>query len=204
MVVAWDKFYTQVQPYVPGCPEIVMDEHLRRAAVDFCARSEVWRFDIEPRQTFPGVSDYYLDTPNHGRLEDVTHLFLEGRRLDRIADLYEQPNPQVPDTRPDAYAVYMGGALRFFPTPDREYAFQGAGVLRPAQTATGVEDFIFETYGSDIICGAVASLLEIPNKEWSNPEASLYYRSRFHRAADDAKGRQMRRTGTQVRLPGFA
>ena len=46
MTKAWEEFFIHVQPHVPGCPEITMTTHLRSAAADFCAMSEVWRYAL--------------------------------------------------------------------------------------------------------------------------------------------------------------
>ena len=31
----WTSFYPYVQPYLPGCPEIVIESHLQETAADF-------------------------------------------------------------------------------------------------------------------------------------------------------------------------
>jgi hypothetical protein len=204
VAVTWLNFYTLVQPHVPGCPEIVIDQHLQEAAADFCARSEVWRFDIERGYTFRGVSDYDVDVPQGAVLENVTSLFLDGGRLAQLADVYAAPNPTTPPAAPTHYGRYEDQQIRFFPTPDARYEYRGSGVLKPKLTATGVEDFIYETHGRSIACGAIASLTIIPGKEWTNPELALYYRTKFIRDCDDAKRRDLRRTTMRVRGRTFA
>ena len=69
MAVLWDKFYPYIQPYLPGCPEVVIETHLKEAAADFLARSEIWRFDIDKDFTTASEKDYELDTPAGAVLE---------------------------------------------------------------------------------------------------------------------------------------
>ena len=35
MATFYGSTYPYIQPYVPGCPEIVMESHLQEAAADF-------------------------------------------------------------------------------------------------------------------------------------------------------------------------
>jgi len=76
-------------------------------------------------------------------------------------------------------------------------------ILKTKLTATGIEDWIFETYGRCIAYGAIGMLASIPNKEWTSPELSIYYQTEFKKDADAAKRRDYRRVGTRVRGPSF-
>ena len=60
MAKAWTSFLPYVQPYLPGCPEIVITSHLQEAAADFLARSEIWRYNIEEDFTSKSTSDDFL------------------------------------------------------------------------------------------------------------------------------------------------
>ena len=48
--VLWDKLYPYIHPYVPGCPEIVMESHLQEAdwlIKSLQHRGEIVRDNIE-------------------------------------------------------------------------------------------------------------------------------------------------------------
>jgi hypothetical protein len=92
----------------------------------------------------------------------------------------------------------------FSPHPTAsKYTFEGVGVLKPSLSATGVEDFIFETHGRSIACGAIWRLTIIPGKEWSNPEVAMYYKTEFYKHMDAAKGRDTRRVNLRIASVGF-
>ena len=85
--VLWDKLYPYIQPYVPGCPEIVMESHLQEAAAKFLQRSEIWRFDIEKDFAVKNVADYSIFLPSsEAVLENVYEIVLDGRCIPRITD----------------------------------------------------------------------------------------------------------------------
>ena len=204
MAVSWENFYIHVQPHVPGCPEIVIDQHLREAATDFCERSEVWKYTAEAQTTVPGRAEYFVDVPGGAILENVVAVHVDGLLVSRVSELHRHYNPNLPLGIPRSFSIFEGQQVRFFPTPDREYVFHTTSVLKPKLSASGVENFIFETHGETIACGAIASLSIIPGKEWTNPELASYYRQKFLRSVDDAKGRDTRRSNLRVGSVRFA
>lgn len=204
MPYAWDQFFRHLQPYVPGCPEVTMEDHLRDAAVMFCARSEAWRVELGPAVTVAGTQDYTVTVPANTDIENVVELYLNDVRLKRVSDLYAALAPGAPTARPNAFAVLPDGQLRFFSTPDDAYTFGGQMVLKPSLAATGVEDFLFVDHAKSIAYGALSTVLLIPGKEWSNPDMANYFRAKFFSCADEAKLRDTRRSNLRVSGPTFA
>jgi hypothetical protein len=203
MAKTWANFLPYVQPHVPGCPEIVVNTHLQEAAAEFIGRSELWRFDIESDFTSKNTSDYEIDVPNGAVLENILTLFVDGSAAKRVSDRHYQASNTNANSAPSSFSIYQDNQIRFFPTPDRKYTFEGVGVLKPSLSATGVEDFIFETHGRSIACGAIWRLAIIPGKEWSNPEVAMYYKSEFYKHMDAARGRDTRRVNLRIAPVGF-
>lgn len=203
MAKTWASFLPYVQPHVPGCPQVVIDTHLQEAAAEFIGRSELWRFDIESDFTSKNTSDYEIDVPSGAVLENVLSLFVDGSAAKRVTDRHYQSSNTTENSAPSSFSIYQDNQIRFFPTPDRKYTFEGVGVLKPSLSATGVEDFIFETHGRSIACGAIWRLTIIPGKEWSNPEVAMYYKTEFYKHMDAAKGRDTRRVNLRIAPVGF-
>lgn len=194
----WANFYPHIQPHVPGCPELVIDDHLQIAAENFCKRSEVWRERITGLSTVDGVSDYKLSTPGRSRLENVTHLYVDSAAISRVPSLYYDQDTDTEKGRPTRYALFGDETIRFYPTPDDVYSFEAAAVLSPSSNATSVPDFLYEDHLQTICYGAISTLTIIPGKEWTNPELAMYYSAKFWKCVDDAKGRDLRRSGLTV------
>jgi len=208
MATTWESFYPYVQPYVPGCPEIVIQSHLQEAAAEFCAKSEVWRYTFDPDYTSANTSDYELDVPTNAILETIIFLNLDGVALSRVSERHIAPPLEADGTTvkgtPTSFSVLDDESIRFYPTPNTKHTFVGTSVIKPKLTATGVEDFIFESHGRSIAAGAIATIAGIPNKEWSDPELSMMYKTKFNQAACAAKGRDTRRVNMRVAPIGFA
>jgi len=203
-IVTWDKFYPYIQPYVPGCPEIVIESHLQEASARFLQRSEVYRFEMDPDFTAKNLPDYPIFLPStEVVLQDIFDLVLDGRTITRVSDKDWSSNKFTSLGPPQYYSILNDTDIKFYPTPDKKYTFTGYGILKTKLTATGVEDWIFETYGRCIAYGAISDLCSIPGKEWTNPDLMGYYRSLFAKEADAARMRDYRHVETRVRNKSF-
>lgn len=204
MAEPWKTFYPHVQPHVPGCPEVTIDYHLQTAAENLCKRAEIWRDTLGPEITVAGVAEYKVSTFGQSRLENIPALYLDGAKLHRVTDLYHTESPDHPQGKPLRFSVYGDETVKFFPTPDKEYTFQGTMVLTPSAGASGVPDFVYEDHQQTVTYGALATLMAVPHKEWSDAERADYYHSKFWRCVDDAKGRDTRRSNLTVAMRPLA
>ena len=203
MAKLWASFFPYIQPYVPGCPEIVITAHLQETAAKFLARSEVWRFDIEPDFTSKSTSDYDIDVPDKTVLENILTLYLEGQEIKSVSDRHFDRPSTAPQAKPHCYSIYQDSQIRFYATPDKKYTFEGKGVLKTSLDATGVENWIYESHGRCIAYGALSLLAGIPGKEWTNPDLSMYYKVMFDKESDRAKSRDARRVNLRIAPVGF-
>jgi len=204
-MATYDQFFPYIQPYTPGCPENVIEAHLAEAAAQFCAESYIWRTDIAAADTSADTAEYTVTVPANTILEDILILEVEESPIQRVPDGAVEPNYLLDTGQPQFFDIYNDTQIRFFPTPDDTYSYRGTAVVKPAiGSSTGVEDFIFETYGRCIADGAKALLTAIPEKQWSNPEGSLLYQAMFKKGIADARRRDTRSTLRRVAFRSFA
>lgn len=203
MAVAWANFYPYIQPHLPGCPEIVIENHLREAASEFCKLSQIWRYDIDKDYTSRNTAEYDIEVPTRTVLEDILILYLDGLPIKQVSDRHFDLPSMYQNSRPTAFSIYQDSQIRFYATPDGKYEFEGVAVIKPSSSALDVEDFIYETHGRSIACGAIYRLAMIPAKEWTNPELATYYRAEFYKHAADARSRDTRASGQTVKMVGF-
>jgi hypothetical protein len=202
MAVKWASFLPYIQPILPGCPEIIIESHLQEAAAEFCALSQIWRYDIDKDFTSKNTAEYEIEVPAKSVLEDILVLYVDGQPIKRVSDRHFDL-PKTSKGRPSCYTIYQDTQIRFYPTPDNKYTFEGIGAIKPSLSADGVEDFLFETHGRSIACGAIARLAIIPGKEWTNPDLAAYYKSEFYKHTTDAKRRDTRSVGLRAKFVGF-
>lgn len=178
----WSDLTPRVKPSVRGCPENIIEEALRFAAIDFCRRTEVLKkyFEIDVQR---GVSDYYLELEacaNPIRIHSVT-----------LDDRYEH--------RPDPanHWSWCGGCCGFrfsseSPThvrvdpitgDDRERALKVTLVVAPTPDSCTLDDFLYTQWAEAITYGARARLhgmlgsAALPNRWYSPNEERKFQRA---------------------------
>jgi len=199
------SFYPYIRPYVPECPNVVIDEHLAESAARFCAETQCWRVNLEAANTEAGESLYDLDVPAGTDIEAIVSLEVDGSLVTPVLDALEAPSTTLDDRgKPTAYALFNETQVQFYPTPDGAYTFRGLIAVKPKLTATAIDEFIYRNYGRAIAYGAVASLKLVPGKAWSDPAMAAAYEGLFGKGVADAKRRTFRNTSLRVRNRPFA
>ena len=83
-------------------------------------------------------------------------------------------------------------SIRLFPIPDERINLRLTGVLKPSRAATGVEDWIYETWADAIVSGTIARLALIPGKEWTDPGLAEINNRQYQKAVTHARIRDAR------------
>ncbi|MBP8292208.1 MAG: hypothetical protein KAX65_05510 [Caldilineaceae bacterium] len=207
MAKVWDDFIPLLLPHVGGAPSATMRLYLAQAAADFFARTYLWRREIDPLALSRGVAEYDLDVyACGGVIEDIRSVIVDGV----AAPLLRVQIDAVPVDHmttlgaPTSYWLIDDRAIGVFPTPDKRYTLRANAVLKTSRTATGVDDWIFETWADAIVAGAAARVTDVPGKEWSNPALAAEYKLRFEKAIVAARVRALRSTPVAVAPRPFA
>lgn len=178
-------FIPYIAPEVPGCPEPLMEDAIRRACIEFCRRSEILR-EALPVDTVAGEDTVTL-APVGGDVARVYDVMIDDVPLDRTRRA-DTPNDQDPG-EPDYYYVEGVNTLRLYPVPDAIYTLDVNVVVMPTATATEVDDILLSQHRYTIAAGARAALFSMANQPWSNPAAADTNASYFMHQADKARTR---------------
>lgn len=198
MAKVWDDFFPLVKPHIPGCPDITVKTYLASTAADFFAQTHLWRDDIDPIFTAPGVVEYDLDA--EVLVEAVTSVIVDKTALQHT-DMRLIPDDRRYDTgTPTHYWIQSDNAIRLFPIPDSRIRLRLTGVLKPSRTATGVEDWIYETWADAIVCGTIARIAVIPGKEWTDINLAEYNKKQYQQAIAHARIRDARGVAHNVAM----
>jgi len=93
-----DRLFSSLIPRintsVPGCPQPLMEQALRNAAVKTCERTLVWRHAEAPYNLSPGVHQYFYRKPQNADVHVVFEATLNDSPLSKLAleqALYQYP-----------------------------------------------------------------------------------------------------------------
>ena len=189
----WSDFYDLILPDLPGCSPVMADVALRQSAIAFCEQSLAWKYEHPPISIVSGTAEYGFFPPAGALVHAVIHAELDGRELNcstseadiRIAGWHNQSG---------APQYILGGAnfLALVPKPDARGTLTLETALKPAPSAAGIDDSLFDEYREAIIHGALARLMLSPRKPYTNVQLAQYHAQQFVIQAADAGTRAAR------------
>lgn len=147
-------------PELSGAPSFVVKEAIAAVFSEFCEKTRCFMESVT--QTIDtDQRDVHLTSPHDGsRIIGVQALSISGQEL-----------------KPGDYSCNSSSLLRLSGGYPGEATI--LVVLKPLATTPVGPVSIIERWADDISCGVKARLMAMPEKPWSNPELSVYYRSRY-------------------------
>jgi hypothetical protein len=165
-------FYPKILPYLPGCSEPLVDQVLVSAAIEFSEKSLALRQNLDSFRTVIGIDQYDLDAPttNHD-IDRVMSVSVDGRELG--AGLFETIRNDLPTANAKPRGFYTDRTdnvltLKLSPPPDGRYPVIVNVNLRPAMTATQLDDDLFNSWAEPIVAMALARAMQIPDQPFTN------------------------------------
>lgn len=166
-------FYPRILPYLPGCPEPMVDQVLVNSAIEFCESSLTLRQNLDSFRTVVGKVEYDLDPPtkNHD-INRVMGVTVDGREL--RPGLFEAIRNDMPTATAIPRGFYTDRTdntftLRLSPPPDKVYPVIVSVTLRPARNAVLLDDDLYNIWIDPIVSGAIARAMQIPDQPFTNP-----------------------------------
>ena len=189
-MAAYSSLIKEVLPYVPMCPDSLVEQHLRAATIEFCERSKAYILDMDPFNTISGVYEYDFDIPVGTEVHQVLLMTHDGNDMDPISPRSLELN--YPDWRdktgqPHVYLQKTPTTFWIVPVPSGSKQVIASVALKPTRTSNNIDTTISNQYRDAIIYGALYRLLRIPNKEWTDIGASQEYSFQFSIEAKQAE-----------------
>ena len=121
-MASFDSLVKEVLPYVPGCPDTLVENHLRSATIDFAERSKAYVLDLDPITTVSGVYEYDFDQPSGTEVHQILWMTYDGNDMDPISPRSLELNyPDWRDrtSRPHVYLQKTPSTFWVVPVPQQ-------------------------------------------------------------------------------------
>lgn len=180
-----DDFSASIKLYAPGCADPSMYFGIRQAAIEFCERTRLWRYEDEFAVSADDCEG--IAAPYGADLHEIEAVFFNGVQLDpasiswldehmrgwRTGDLTGLPK-YFTQTEPDTIRLvpHEPGKLRLHVW------------LKPGQEADELPDWMVDQHREAIAHGALARILLIPNQSFTNPELGAAFGGSFQSKLD--------------------
>ena len=189
-MAAYSSLIKEVLPYVPLCPDLLVERNLRSATIEFCERSKAYILDMDPFNTIPGVYEYDFEIPTGTEVHQVLYMTYDGRDMDPISPRSLELN--YPDWRdrtgnPHVYLQKTPTTFWVVPVPSGSDLIIASVALKPTRTSNNIDTTISNQYRDAIIYGTLYRLLRMPNREWTDVGAAQEYLFQFSREIEQAE-----------------
>lgn len=183
------SFVSEVIPEMPDCPEPTILNHVRKAIIEFCRRTEIltvsWNVDVNSNEP-ASSNNYQLNINTSGKMPDrkaikVLKYIESGTEYDLIQ--HEKKNAVenfdgIFRNGTSRYYWINGDTITVYPvniSADIDVFIQAAFI--PTNSITTIDDFIYNQHIETIVEGAKKRLFRIGKTEWYDPQqASLSHR----------------------------
>jgi hypothetical protein len=192
MAKTWEKWYDEVLPDVPHCPQPVAKNAIRNAAIEFCERSFVYQADHPAIAAVQDQGEY-------------TYAPGTGLKVVRPEMVWYDKKQLTPMTRDDLDRLYAywpdeSGTPIYFvqeqleklivvpkPAAALADAIRLKVSVKPTRASVDIDDAMHEKYLEAIACGAKARLFAMKKKPWTDNELAVYHKQMFDAAIATAR-----------------
>lgn len=195
MSVNYTDWYDQVLPSVPGCGQGLALNAIREAVINFCERSRAWQeypaaisADGSATYAIPVSSGYAETSPVR-----IERAYYETKEIEIISEEQAASKYGLNDWRDqqgDPLCILQIDPENFYLLPSPQDASTDAIELlvsyKPTRASTAAKDFLWQRYMMGITYGALAILLKMPKKPWTDTQLGIYYDGMFTNAIDKA------------------
>lgn len=205
-MTAISNIYPKVRVEAPGAPEPLIVDAVADSIRDFFQDSEIWRhttstlLDWTTGQTFPTLTQG-VELPANTRLRriDIVKYASDGSNLKTVPfSTRQQLDGQFPDwevrtgNAPQRWTNDgVGAQPRIVPiaTANVLGSLQVRSIVVPTDLMTDIPDYFYEEFHDVWRWGALARLLKMPGRDWTEPAMSQYYMGRYVAGVRQAKSR---------------
>lgn len=172
-----------VRVEVPECPDILVQNAILRAAIEFCEKSTFWRETIDELHVSANVAEYDIETPSGATMSEIIWATYDDNPLTAKT---ESQILAYTSGAPSYYALLNPRVIKIAPTPTGAGIVRLRAALKPKPTATSIRDYVYDEWSEAFYHGALERLFMMPGKPWSNPELALFHQQQFTNAVEDA------------------
>ena len=173
----WSDFSPYVLPYVTGCPEPVLEQHVRLAAIEFFRRTLSWREVLDAALT-DCTERVELELPSGAQVIKIKSVEVAGREIPLVETSH---GLELSRSSPGSeFSFTLDGRVLLV------YPLQAAGVpvvveaaFAPSIKSSTLDDAQAMQHMQDIAHGAVASIKRIPGQPFSDLAGSPVHQAMF-------------------------
>lgn len=184
-MAALSALYPDILPYVPGCPDPMLDQEIRRAAREFFERARAWDDWLASITTLANVRSYTITAPTDAEVYRVKKATLDGQPLPVEIWREQDTEPETVEGVDKRVVTHDRRVLVLARNPAAGQVLKVQVALMPTRSAATIPDALLDQYGDAIAEGAKYRLMRVPGP-LHKPKEAEEARALFERAIGSA------------------
>lgn len=190
--VAYSALLPDVLPMCEGVPQVMALHAIRNAAIELCEESLIHRAVIDMAGA-DLTSGSLTVIPGAGmRVVRIMGAMFNGRALiptntDELDRALYPSDWRTMQGETTHYVCYAPDVIGVFRLPETTADMRIDAVVAPSMDSVEYDEAIISRFRQGIADGAIARLMLIPGKPWSNPQQSRLHAQLFSAAKADAR-----------------
>lgn len=179
-------FLPEVAPFVADCPQVILVNAIRNAAIEFCERTLIWQSNIGAMDLVAGTGEYTISVPTDTTLVEIMSAWYNNRLLipkdqDGLTRIFRLDDWRSVEGAPRYFTRTSSSIMQLVPRPtENETDVVGVrAALAPTRIATGVDSEVYEDYLMVIAVGARAYLHGMHGQTFYDPGMAMELRRQF-------------------------
>jgi len=173
----WSDFGPYVMPHVIGCPEPMLVQHARMAAIEFCRRTLCDQRLLEDVQS-DGTPIIELLPPVGTQLVKIKSVKADGREWPIVDPIYGTELSWSESPQDFCY-TQDNKTLMLYPEQPSGTPVDVVAALMPSIDAAFFDDNVAKQHLYDIVPGVIASIKKVPGQPFSDLNAAAVHQAQF-------------------------
>lgn len=176
-----EDFLPDINILVDGAPRIYVLQALRQTCIEFCEQTLLFREKLAVQRLSADVDEYELEPSMcDSEVCRILNVWVNGTLIGATTpDLGVRGSAALASSQPVAYYCTEPHLIRMVPVPSVGADLEVEVAFAPAHDAEEVPSPLFTKYREDIVRGAAARLMLMPNRPWSDMKTAAVYRNLF-------------------------
>jgi hypothetical protein len=183
VILPYESFLSDILPYVPGAPDDIVIQHLRRACIEFYQRTEAWRVKLPAVSALEGYTEYAMPLPTQAALAKMKAYYINGVQA-AVATVGQGDDAVAFGSNHDAVWTLNKTTFYVNPPPATGDLMKLDVSLKPSQASSGIYDFLYEQHAEHLRDGALARMFAMPGQPWTSLELATYHKGMFEAAVN--------------------
>jgi len=184
--------FKDLTPYIansfPMASDLLIIQQLARAGRTMCSEANCWKYEYT-FNTIASQQAYTYTVPTDSERIRIDNVWYDEDQLEPITwdELLTPRYDPEKEGRPTHFSERIPGELTLWPTPSQVNEVKVRLSLMPTLTATTFDDSLQAQHGQTLSNGAMAYLMLMPGKVWSDAQGGLLYNDMFTQGINRAR-----------------